>query len=331
MIKVDIVIPTKGRHKDLLHGLSILHRETTKALPDDLEIGVCISDSSEKGLTEELLAADFPNGTVTYRHAPEIKRFVDNLKNAIFLSNAEYIWLMGDDDYICSDSLKHLNELLLESPSLVHVNAKLRINETEKELFLIPVANDATKIGFDIPSERTAEELAYMSCLIFKREIAQHEITWKNIHNCETASHLRLVCDAVAAGTTITSDRPMIVIEKNVEVVAEWNGNWCVLLGYEMPLARHRFIFSNSDNLPRRIKPRNTGKILQELRMHIILCVFRSSFPSLANQAREFYHETPGVRKIKTAIYIATNSRIVRQLLQRLGRLLDHRCINLKI
>jgi hypothetical protein len=145
-------------------------------------------------------------------------------------------------------------------------------------------------------------------------------------HPKETSIHLRYICNAIAAGNAWTVTTPMVVMEKNAEVVGELAGLWCPLFGYEFPLTRHQLL-----GLNHKIRRETLRNLVMEMRMHLLLCIFRGTFPLLAGEAKDFRHERPVIPRLKRLCYFMTSPRWVRSCLQRAGTPFDPRCQQLSI
>jgi glycosyltransferase involved in cell wall biosynthesis len=314
---LDIVIPTKGRHDDLRVALTVLREQLHEAVDLPLRVGICISDSSERGLP---IVSEFPDLPITYLHSPGIPKFVDNLRQAISLSRADYLWLMGDDDIILPQSLQTLREALKTNPTMIHMNAIIRDKIIDSQGPMIPSPPDQSG-NPPISLLRSIDELTYLSCLIFSRDIANDPSALSQAHSSEVASHLRFIDIAFRRGPTVCIDEPMVMIEKNEQVVSEWNGNWSVLFGYEMPRLRDAFLQLKSPLLAR-----NSAQVFTEVRMHALLCVFRGTYPFLAKEAALFKHSSFLVKLIKRILYFVSCPKWVRVCLLCVGTYFDPRC-----
>lgn len=326
-MRLDVVIPTKGRRDDLIRGLRILSANFLAERPPGLKLGVCVSDSSQDPMPLSVFSDACPELTVKYLHQPTARRFVENLRSAVFLSTADYLWLMGDDDFIMAGALSQLAPLLQKGYSMIHVNSVHRNSIKGTENILIKEEVNSRRTTYDPGGDRSMEELTYMSCLIFDSNILQVQHQWDESKPVEVASHLRFVTSALNQGNCLAIIEPLVVIEKNDDVVAEWNGNWCVLIGYEMPRARDALLRSGRKKA---VKLRPTSLLFQELRMHLILSVFRKSFPDLAREAKGFLHENQFICWSKKTIFILTSLATVRYILRKVGSLLDSRCARLR-
>lgn len=330
-MRLDFITPTKGRHADLISGLRKLQELHSLECPDGLEIGICISDSSENPLSPALFSEICPDIRVTYVHSPQAKSFTENIQLAIGLSKADYGWLMGDDDYLLPGALEEAGRLLLLGPTLIHANAVLLDSHQGTQTRLIQETNHENELVFDIPHRRTVEELTYMSCLIFRIDYIQDASTWQAAHPAECSIQLRCLCRAVAGGQALATPRPLVAIEKNAAVVGELAGLWCILLGYEIPRTRDSFLrIQRKKDKPGRLRKRAPRAVIQEVRMHLTLAIFRGSYPRLAIEAAEFLHEYPTVRFVKKLITILTTPKSARDLARWLGQLIDRRCLQLK-
>lgn len=326
-IALDFIIPTKGRRNDLLRGLAALETIIRSECPSTLIVGVCISDSEQVAMDPAVFMDICPSVPVVYAHNPHAKSFRENLRAAIILSQGDYGWLMGDDDYITEGSISRIAEMLQSGPSAIHFNAIIKNSLLDRSSRLIPHDPTAPEVIEDIPLHCSGEEITYISCLVIKTGFLQDERIWSEVHPCEVAPHLRCLASAVGHGKSIAVREPAVVIEKTEDLVGEWNGSWCILLGYEIPLARHQFLLSRRG---KPIQSRKLSTVTQEIRMHLILSIFRKSFPCLAEEASDFIHQYPAIRHIKKAILFLTSATFSREILKLIGQALDPRCKKLE-
>jgi GT2 family glycosyltransferase len=108
MTLYSIFIPTYNRPKRLINCLqSIIIPSKVFAA----NFNVCISDNSNNS-NKKIIKKFNKSYKIKYLKNKKNIGFAKNLIQSTNLSNAEFIWLLGDDDLILPDSLKILTSLL---------------------------------------------------------------------------------------------------------------------------------------------------------------------------------------------------------------------------
>lgn len=107
MISLDILIPTFNRCQPLIKNLTVL--EEILAQIKDANINILVSDNASTDGTQKAVRnciADSPNRSITLFSQKENVGFTKNVISCVERSKADYILILGDDDYISIDYLK---------------------------------------------------------------------------------------------------------------------------------------------------------------------------------------------------------------------------------
>lgn len=113
-MKLSICIPTYHRREQLLRQLGLL-MDTPDTLASQIEI--CVSDNSTDP-KHHLAAQDLaPFGArVRYWINGENLGYAGNLKKLATAAQGDYVWYLADDDFIYSDAISTILEVLTREP-----------------------------------------------------------------------------------------------------------------------------------------------------------------------------------------------------------------------
>ena len=108
MVKFSVIIPTRERHETLPFAIRTVLLQTF----EDFEIIVCDNCSS---IETKKAVAQFNSPKIKYVRSDIPLSMHENWELAVNSSSGEYLILFGDDDGLLPNSLKVLNELLMQS------------------------------------------------------------------------------------------------------------------------------------------------------------------------------------------------------------------------
>ena len=77
-----------------------------------IKFNVCISDNSAKNINYKIIKKYKRNLSITYKKNKKNIGRVLNMIQAVKLSNAKFIWLIGDDDLLMPNSFKIIKQII---------------------------------------------------------------------------------------------------------------------------------------------------------------------------------------------------------------------------
>jgi glycosyltransferase involved in cell wall biosynthesis len=175
MKTLSIVIPTLNRATLIAETLDRILIEISW-LPISLSgrIELIIADNASNDATQFVLAPYLVRG-VRYHHFADRAQIGVSICRTIELSQAEFVWVFGDDDLMLAGTLRSVMELLLNRAdcSLFYFN-RLVVDWKMKHLISIPQerwpALEET-IGMPEFVRRFTHWPGFITCMIFRRKI----------------------------------------------------------------------------------------------------------------------------------------------------------------
>ena len=135
-VKLSICIPTYNRATHLgncLHSIYLNHP------PSALEFEVCVSDNCSEDETEQTVRILQNRMAINYtRNASNLGR-VMNYLNVVEMATGEFIWLLGDDDFLLPSALTEIGALLMthQNCEFFYINS-YHLNSTYVSAFPAP-------------------------------------------------------------------------------------------------------------------------------------------------------------------------------------------------
>ena len=118
---ISIVIPSNNSTNLLSEAILSITSETEWNSKCEL----CISDNSEGNETSNFVNTKYnTNPKIVYRRSLDALTLDENVNMAVSIARGEYVWIFGDDDLICKDSLTTLVSYLdNSSPDILILNS----------------------------------------------------------------------------------------------------------------------------------------------------------------------------------------------------------------
>lgn len=121
-MNLSICIPTYNRASHLANCLNSI---ITCSLNSDLKFQVCVSDNHSTDSTENVVRHAQLSIDIKY-HKNEINIGMSrNFLEVVSMADGDFVWLIGDDDLLLTDSINRLNKIIIEHPSVdfIYVNS----------------------------------------------------------------------------------------------------------------------------------------------------------------------------------------------------------------
>ena len=118
---ISIVIPSNNSTELLSEAILSITSET--GWNSNCEL--CISDNSEGNETSNFINTKYStNSKIVYRRSLDAPSLDENVNMAVSIARGQYVWIFGDDDLICKNSLADLvNYLDNSSPDILILNS----------------------------------------------------------------------------------------------------------------------------------------------------------------------------------------------------------------
>lgn len=114
-MKLSICIPTYNRSKHLRNCLESI---VSNRLQKDIEFQVCISNNCSTDETEELVQSFAGKLPIKYQKNESNLGVARNVLKVVDMADAEFVWLIGDDDLLIPDAIRKLLELIHKYPKV---------------------------------------------------------------------------------------------------------------------------------------------------------------------------------------------------------------------
>lgn len=168
--KLAICIPTYNRESKLKQLLQCIAEECEK-----LGIVICVSDNASDDDTERMVHEFmncFPN--IKYHKNNTNVGALGNFNSALSIVEADYKWLMGDDDLIVKNQLRNVLDIIHKhNPQLLIVNGGCKLSNGD---FKCNVSNIKSQIYED--NDELLGDVGYymswMSCLIIRNDFIEN-------------------------------------------------------------------------------------------------------------------------------------------------------------
>ena len=113
--KLSICIPTYNRAKNIINCLESLCANEKKYLD---QIKVCISNNDSKDNTELVISKYMDRLPIIYSKNKTNLGIPRNFLKVVSMCDAEYVWLIGDDDLFLENSLERVLNLICKNPEI---------------------------------------------------------------------------------------------------------------------------------------------------------------------------------------------------------------------
>lgn len=125
MRSLTIIIPTFNRPKELIRLLGIINSEIEQ-LKNIENLNVIVRDNSENIETQNAVGQSEYAGKPWFDYKKNVGNvgFDCNVLNSFCEAKGDYVWLVGDDDIIFTDSIRKVFELIELNPDLLHLPFK---------------------------------------------------------------------------------------------------------------------------------------------------------------------------------------------------------------
>ena len=113
--QISICIPTYNRHDCLdrcLRSIELAY------VFHSFQIEVCVFDSSETDQSRKIVEKYSESLNIKYLYSPDNEGYAGNFKNCVSMASAKMAWLIGDDDLLVRNSLKIIDDLFSEYPTV---------------------------------------------------------------------------------------------------------------------------------------------------------------------------------------------------------------------
>ena len=125
---LTISIPTYNGSKTIERALDSLFSQ----LDEVKNVEILVSDNKSTDQTAALVKK-YPD--VSY-YCNEINYGIDkNIALSIEKAKGDYVWVMGDDDYLQPGAIKHVIKVIKTNPGLGAIFVNYSLYDTEKELY----------------------------------------------------------------------------------------------------------------------------------------------------------------------------------------------------
>ncbi|MCH5240198.1 MAG: glycosyltransferase [Muribaculaceae bacterium] len=216
---IDILIPTYNREKFILKNLNLL---TTSIKENNLqnEVGIIISDNCSKDETRTSVENFIETNRgfkISYFLQEKNKGATHNIIFLVGKSVAPYFMILGDDDYLNSNYLKTVIEILKNDKSVkcilnacnkIDVNGKLikKNNDINNEVYTEGFQNVYSNI----------HRMNILSGIVIKNENMYQLLLEKKVKN--EYPHIFMACYSCLFGKTFyVSDFPRLITADNIQ------------------------------------------------------------------------------------------------------------------
>ena len=225
-----------------------------------IKFNVCISDNSAKNINYKIIKKYKRNLSITYKKNKKNIGRVLNMIQAVKLSNAKFIWLIGDDDLLMPNSFKiikqiiskkknkdvdffYFNSACIDSKYIFSKKHPFNTNMLPKKLKKFSLYDNEKKLKFYqlINPNISFDFLGGMFLSIFKREMwnknkntlnknfIRNTKTFTNFDN--TFPHIKIFAKAFMRSNAYFCKR---ITSVNLSGIREWNEYWPLIQSVRM-------------------------------------------------------------------------------------------------
>ena len=160
-MKISICVPTYNRATHLVNCLQSIIANKSASKTD---FQICVSDNGSTDATETVVRLAQEKMLIKYRKNPSNLGALQNFLNAVEMADGEFVWLVGDDDFLLPDTINRLLHLLQQHPEVdyfyinsFHLNAQ--------EVFSFPQPFDTSNLPTDMKPFSTWSQSGEMNFL----------------------------------------------------------------------------------------------------------------------------------------------------------------------
>lgn len=236
-MKLQILIPTYNHANLLRECLRSIKCQFDSLVSD---VSVLVADNASDDDTKEVVEEEEKNFPfpLSYTRRPTNVGFARNLFMGMSESSGDWVWLMGDDDFLLPGALDAILTMLREGTDLTCSVMAVRYSECEEDLsaFSIPHIKHH-QFGHISPEEFLLNGFSYLNF------ISQYILRRRSYLNAYDPSEngFRFVPHLKAIGTMLSDskinfvNRFCVVGRRNHSKPSQWNGIWPIVYGFEHP------------------------------------------------------------------------------------------------
>lgn len=169
--KLSILIPSLNRAKELDQTLNTLTSWLRHSNADNIEIVVALNACADN--SKDILQIHTKQSSYIHAHCHEnlVHSAEENISRSINLCNGEYIWTLGDDDYVTYETfllLIHLVNTSTKTPAFIFNHAVANEDDRLDECRHINAVNHASKSNFSsIKYQHLVEQYGLTTTMAF--------------------------------------------------------------------------------------------------------------------------------------------------------------------
>lgn len=249
---LSIWIPTFNRAQSLKNLLDSLGVQSKSFVREGI-VEIIVSDNASQDATRKL--CEQYAEIVVYRRREKNLGFDRNFSDAFWESSGEFVWTIGDDDYLYSGSLAKIIAALEKRDELSDVSLIKLSFSTSPSSPTGPKGGLSSSDRRMNPAEAIAslglDELLRMSTSIFRRVDAQPSGK-RAIHHGWDISPLEHALFALSKGNVLSTVIPAIFCNEGEDHQLEWRSRWRFISNVAMPFV----LMENKRNLEKRSNQR---------------------------------------------------------------------------
>lgn len=162
-MKLAILIPTFNRSKQLAENLSKILEQTSAKT-----VAIYVSDNCSTDDTESVMQEfQKTHPSVFYKRNSTNIGFDENLISLMKWAEGDYVWFLGDDDYVLDDAIERVLDIInREGVDALILNGAARPGMRPKSRLVTRLYDDLNEIARDL-----WQHASWMSSIVIRRQL----------------------------------------------------------------------------------------------------------------------------------------------------------------
>jgi glycosyltransferase involved in cell wall biosynthesis len=240
-VTLQILIPTYNRARLLSECLKSIIMQLPNSEPR-VAVSILVSDNASTdttGAVVQLASEQAPSGSVIYVKRYENIGFARNLHSGFGDSKSDWVWMLGDDDFLLPGAVAAVTSLL--TSSLMEDADVLLVKYLECEENLTSFSCPIERSPFKEQRSRSdflragLSHLNFIGQYVVRRTCYMEQQGEIGHSTCRFVPHLKAISMMLHTRNAIAINRYCVASRRNFSGPSQWAGIWPIVYGFEHP------------------------------------------------------------------------------------------------